>query len=704
MTRPPARTAGSTPLSDPATLALAFRHYEAGRLVEAEAVLRQILQATPRHAPALHLLGVIAHQSGQTELAAQLVGHAVALAPMEAQFRANLGEMCRLLKRLDEAVAHGETAVSLAPGLATAHSNLGIALYDKGDLVRARTCQERALSISPGLPAALNNLGSILRDSKDLQGAIDCYRRVLAAAPGYAESASNLGSVLAENDQPEEALKVLLPLVQAHPDYAEAHCNIATAFLSLEQLEKAEFGFRRAMALKADYPEPCLGLAHVLQEQGDLPAAEEMARRAQGMAPENAKVQALLGGIYSESGHPAKAHAAYARALEIDPRLDSAYLGRGHLAMENGDMKAAEADFRIVLGQDEHNLGARLALAQLKKCREGDENMTALVAEATDIEILPESKALPLHFALGKCYEDLGQYEPAFRHYQEGCRLKRKRISYSADDNELTARNIQAFFSAEYIERMRGAGCGSDVPIFVLGMPRSGTTLTETILASHPIVYGAGELPDLMQIACMPRGGETVGYPPSLQSIPQTELKAMGERYVAGLQARAPDSPRVTDKMPANFNYLGLIHLMLPRAKIVHVMRNPLDTCLSGYTRLFNKSQHQSYDLAEMGRYYRSYAQLMEHWRKVLPAGAFYDIQYEELVADQQGQARALLAYCELEWDDACLDFHKTERQVRTASVTQVRQPMYSTSVEKWRHYEKYLGPLLEALGDLVPR
>jgi len=682
---------------------LAFRLHGDGKLAQAEALLRQILQASPCNPPALHLLGVVTHQSGRTELAAQLLREAVELTPNEAQFHANLGEMCRILKRLDEAIVHGQKAVALAPGLATAHSNLGIAWYDKGELDKARACQERALAIDPDLPAARNNLGSILRDGKDRQGAIECFRKVLAVAPGYVESASNLGSVLTEDDQPEEALRVLLPLVQSHPDYAEAHCNIATAFLALEQLNKADFGFKRALALKPDYPEALLGLTRVLQEESDLPAAEAMAQRALAVAPEKAEIHSLLGGIFNESGYPDKARQAYARALEIDPELVVAFLGRGHFLMEHGDMKGAEADFSHALRLNEDDLGARLALAQIAKVKAGDANMAALVAQAAAADAMPETKAMPLHFALGKCYEDTKQYDLAFKHYQEGCRLKRKRIEYSAENTELTVRNIEAFFSAENIARLRGAGSDSALPIFVLGMPRSGTTLTETILASHPMVYGAGELPDLLEIAAQSRDGETAGYPLNLPGITQAEITIIGERYASRLQDRAPGSPRITDKMPANFNYVGLIHLALPRAKIIHVKRNPVDTCLSCYTRLFNKSQYQSYDLQEIGRYYRSYAQLMQHWRSVLPAGAFYEIQYEALVADPEQQARALIEYCGLEWDDACLNFHQTERHIRTASVTQVRQPMYKTSVEKWRLYEKHLGPLLETLGDLVP-
>lgn len=683
-------------------LAVAFHFYSEGKLAEAEAQLRWVLQVAPKHPEALHLLGVIAHHAGRTELGVQLLQQAVEIAPGEARFHANLAEMCRILNRLDDALAHGERAVALAPDLAMAHSNLGIACYEKGDLDRARVCQERALALEPNFPAALNNLGSILRDREDRAGAIAHYRRALAIAPGYAESASNLGSVLTEDGQPEEALKVLLPLVQSRPEYAEAHCNIATAFLATEDLDRADFGFKRALALRPEYPQAQIGLARVLQERGELQQAEAAARRAVALAPRKAEAHNLLAGILGELGYPEQAGEAYARALELDPQLKVAWLGRGHLRMENGDLKGAGDDFGHVLAMDPEDLGARLALAQLSKVKAGDANMAALVAlEAAGG--LPETKALPLHFALGKCYEDTGQYDLAFHHYHEGCRLKRKRLQYSAEESDLAVRNIIAFFTAERIAQLGGAGCDSALPIFVLGMPRSGTTLTESILASHPMVYGAGELPDLMEIAARPRGG-VAGYPLNLQGITQAELKAMGEHYAVALQARAPGSPRITDKMPANFNCVGLIHLMLPRARIVHVRRNPVDTCLSCYTRLFNRSQHQSYDLVEIGRYYRGYAQLMAHWRAVLPAGSLYNLDYEALVADPEPQARALLDYCGLEWDDACLQFHKTERHVRTASVTQVRQPMYRTSVEKWRLYERHLGPLLDTLGELVPQ
>jgi len=231
-------------------------------------------------------------------------------------------------------------------------------------------------------------------------------------------------------------------------------------------------------------------------------------------------------------------------------------------------------------------------------------------------------------------------------------------------------------------------------------MPRSGTSLTEQIIASHPLVHGAGELPDL---AILAKGGDTQ-YPASLEGFTASDYLALGKEYIAGLHRRAPKAAHITDKMPANFRYIGLIHLALPSAKIVHINRNPVDTCLSGFSKQFKRGQHHSYDLTELGQYYHDYHELMAHWRAVLPEASFYDIQYEDIVADTENQARKLIEYCGLPWDDACLDFHKLERSVKTASVTQVRKPIYNSSVERWRAYEQHLGPLFEGLGDLAPK
>ena len=695
-------TTSGQQLSVPQAMELAYKHYSEAKPELAEILLKRILNITPQHADALHLLGVITHQKGELATAINIISQAISIAPNQGQYFANLAEMCRQAKDIDKAINYGERAVALTPKSATAHSNLGVAYFDDNQLDKARQCQQDALALNPQLLSALNNLGSIARQNKDKDTAIRQYREVLEIDPHHLESINNLGATLTESEQPEEGLAVLVKAINIKPDYAEAHCNIANAFMVLEQLDKATIGFKKAIECKPAYSEAYQGLAKIYQEQKDLIQALEMANKALALTPDKATVYTLLGGLYSESGFPDKATSSYEKAVELDPDSVTAFLGKGHLLMEQGDMQGAEDSFRYALQLDESNLGARLAIAQVKKVSKGDDNFKALIAESKDIGTMFETKALPLHFALGKCYDDTKQYDLAFKHYLEGCRLKRKRVDYNPDDNDKVLEKIRTFFSKDAIAAMRGEGCPSDVPIFVLGMPRSGTTLTEQIIASHPDVHGAGELPDLMQWANHPNGWETVGYPASLKGFSAQQFKLLAEKYVNGLQERSPDAKHITDKMPANFYCIGLIHLMLPNAKIVHVKRNPLDTCLSGFSRLFNKSQFQSYDLSDSGRYYRNYFDLMAHWREVLPEGSFYEIQYEELVADTEGQAKALIDYCGLDWNDACLDFHKTERSIRTASVTQVRQPIYKTSVERWRSYQDHLAPLFEALGDLV--
>ena len=693
------------PLSLEQAMGQATRYQAMGQLAEAERLLRQILQAQPQHALALHLLGVIAHQAGKPDLAVELIKEAVKHNGDIALFHSNLTEMYRQAGRLDDALRHGERAVALDPRMVSALGNLGIVCFDRKEYDRAEDCQRQALSLDPQFAPALNNMGSICRARKRADEAMDWYRKAIAANPQHVESLSNLGAVLLEEERAEEAVEPLEQALRINPNHAEALCNLGMVRNALDQYDAAFALFRKALQIRPDYAEAYIGLARFHHEKESLAEAESCARRAVALAPQKAEMCSQLGNIYTEMARSEEAREMFEKALVIDPECNEALLGLGHLCMESGDMEKAEALFRQALALKEDNLPARFHLAQVRKVTAGDENLTALEAAERAARYpahpLSAKKRMTLHFALGKCYDDSKQYDKAFPHFLEGCRLKR--ATYDYDANEVTKHfdSIMRTFDRNTIERLRGAGDISAVPIFVLGMPRSGTTLTEQIIASHLDVHGAGELPDLLAIAQRPANGAT--YPENILAIDRAQLTSWGADYVAGLSKRAPEVKHITDKMPANFFAVGLIHLMLPNAKIIHVNRNPVDTCLSCFTRLFNRKQNQTYDLAELGRYYVDYARLMNHWRRVLPAGVFLDVQYEEIVADQEAQARRMLDYCGLEWSDACLDFHKHKRSIRTASVTQVRQPIYKTSVERWRSYEKHLGPLLDALGDLAP-
>jgi hypothetical protein len=308
-----------------------------------------------------------------------------------------------------------------------------------------------------------------------------------------------------------------------------------------------------------------------------------------------------------------------------------------------------------------------------------------------------------LNFALAKAYDDLGRFAESFRCMNAGNALKRQRVNYNEARMIEQFDRIHAAFDRTLL-RKKPRGLRSDAPVFVLGMPRSGTTLIEQILASHPAVHGAGELTDFSRLAnriCDARG-KIRRFPEDAAKLTGKELAGLGEAYLARLRALAPDASRITDKMPANFVYVGLIHLALPQARIIHVRRDPRDTCLSCYSKLFSAPQDFTYDLAELGRYYRQYDRLMGHWRKTLPAGRMLEVRYEDVIDDLETWARRIVDHCGLDWDPACISFHEARRPVRTASASQVRQPIYRTSEGRWRKYENDLEPLLTALGDAV--
>jgi tetratricopeptide (TPR) repeat protein len=671
-------------------------------LQEAERILQSILQAHPEHAHALHLLGVVAHQANRPKLATDLIAKAIAIEPDVALFHSNMAEMCRQQSRLEEAIRHGKRAVTVEPTLASAHSNLGVALYDAKEYDKAEACHLRALALMPGLLQSLNNLGSIERARKNKSGAEQWYRRALLAHPDYLEALSNLGAVLVEADRADEAVPVLENALRLNANYPEALCNLGLARLKQDQADVAVVLLQRSLQIRPDYPEAMIGLARALSDQDRLPEAEALLHQVNLIAPLNTDAWCQLGSVLMEEGESDKSRMAFESALAIDPELSDALAGLGNLQLEAGKIEAAEGLLRRAIEMDADCIGARFHLVQVKKVQTGDDNIDHLVAKLSEIDTLPQDQRVSLHYALGKAYDDLKEYDLAFPHFMAGASIKRGKLHYDAAADAARTQRITQVADKAFIKRLKGAGDPSDLPVFVLGMPRSGTTLTEQIIASHPEVHGAGELRDLMEIV-QRQENSTLSYPENLSGINKKTLTGWGQDYVARLRARAPEARRITDKMPVNYMALGLIPLMLPNARIIHVKRNPVDTCVSCFTRLFNRHQDATYDLAELGQHYVNYTKLMEHWKSVLPADAFIEVEYENIVADMEGQARRLIDFCGLQWNESCLDFHKNTRNIRTASVTQVRQPIYNSSVERWRHYEKFLGPLLDELDYLVP-
>lgn len=667
---PPAQKAGAHKGAAPAPAEYSqlVALFNAGHYAESEKRARLLADRYPDSGFAWKVLGATLQMQGKDCLPA--LQEAAKLLPDDADAHYNLGNALLVLGRLDEAGAAYRRTLQIVPGYAEAHCNLGNVLRNLGHLDEAEASCRRALQIRPDYAEAYCNLGNIVLEQGRAGEAEACYRHALQARPDYAMAHYNLGSILHDLGRLDEAEASYRRALQARPDWVEGYINLGGTLMDMERLDEAGAVYLRALQIKPDCAEAYSSLGNILLEQGRLDEAEATCRRALQIAPDLADAHCNLGIILNERGRFGEAEACYRRALQIKP------------------------DFA----------GAHYRLASVGKVKAGDENLAALIALEKTVQSgatpLPDKDAISLHFALGKSYDDIGDYEKAFPHFLEGCRLKRTTFAYDPDRTARHFDSIMRNFDAATPGRLRG-GDPSHLPIFILGMPRSGTTLIEQIVSSHPAVHGAGELPDLMTIVQRDIAG--AAFPDSLRVLDQAQLAAWGAEYVAGLQRRAPSALRITDKMPANFFAVGLIHLMLPNARIIHVNRNPLDTCLSCFTTLFNRKNEHTYDLAELGRYYADYARLMEHWRKVLPEGAFLDVRYEDVVADQEAQARRIIEYCGLGWDTACLDFHRNERAVSTASLAQVRQPIYRSSVERWRHYEKFLGPLREALGGLAP-
>lgn len=639
-----------------------------GKLAGAKMILNSILDVKPLDAYALHLSGIVAYQEGDVMAGIQLIKRAIANHTGNALFHSNLGEMYRQIRSLDLSIQHGEQAVALEPNSATALSNLGIAYYDAKQYEQAENYHKRALAINPKLSNSLNNLGSIYKALGNAQQAIAYYQATIAATPNLIEPINNLALTLLDVDKYDEAALLFEKVLQFKPDHVEAFYGIAKLHLHKHNFIEAENYIRKALNAN----------------------------------PQQVEYHQLLSEIYLEQGNNSAALMQLDHVLSIDPAHANSYLAKGNILMEMGEIARAKDQFSAITQVPDINtqLQAHYCLAQLQKCKPDYPGLKALLTIADNIHAISPQKQAYAYFALGKCYDDMGEYKKAFSYFTEGCRLKRQLINYHITEQIQLTNNIMKTFTKETIDYLRTFAHPSNLPIFIVGMPRSGTTLVEQIIASHPKVYGAGELTYFNDIVQNPVivNKKKLYFPENIPHLTREFYHSFTENYLSHLRHYSTCAKHITDKMPQNFSVIGLIHALFPHAKIIHVKRNPIDVCLSCYTKLFSKGQHYSYDLTELGQYYNCYEMIMSHWRHILPANAWLDVNYEEVIQNTEAEAKRLITYCNLSWDPACLAFYESKRTVRTASFMQVRQPVYTTSLNRWRRFENELAPLIEVL------
>ncbi len=676
-------------------LAQANAHWNAGQADQAERLCQQVLALWPGQTDALHLMGLMAHAYGNLDLAIDHLRRASLAPRAPAIYLSNLAEMCRQAGQLADAEVAGRRAVAMDNALVAGWNNLGIVLQEAGKLEESLTCLQRVVALQPDYAEAHNNLGNTLKRLGRLDQARACYERALELAPTYAEALSNLSNLLNDLGLPNEALALARRAIDANPRLSDAYINAAAVEVARDRYPDA-LRWVDGLLMHAPLHVGALGVrATILRRLGRLDEALADARRAVATAPDNGEAQNILGEVLQAQDKPEEALAAFDRAAQSRGFApENALVNRGILLMERGDRDAAKAVFDQVLAQFPRSASAWFNLADLHRFAPGDPAIATMEALVTSGGVQGQSDRAALHFALGKALLDAGEPARAFAYLDEGNRQKRATFAYDADSIDAWVSAIIEAFPAELIQRPAATVPDSALAVFVVGMPRSGTTLIEQILASHPDIAGAGELATLQNMV-----HQAGGYPALASALTPENEATLGRHYLDAVKPLAGSRHRLVDKMPSNVLFAGLIHRILPDARIIHVRRDPADTCLSCYTKLFTREQLFSYDQVELARFYKGYERLMAHWRAILPADRFIEVRYEDVVAGIEPEARRLIDFCGLDWNPACLDFHATPRTIRTASVNQVRSPLYASSIGRWRAYAPHLGPLLEGLG-----
>jgi tetratricopeptide (TPR) repeat protein len=516
-----------------------------------------------------------------------------------------------------------------------------------------------------------------------------------AKAPGGSSSKRNTIALLTQGGEYlargayAEALDCYQEVVNFDPRNALARNGLGIALARLGRYQEAEAQFRNAIGGRPGFPEAHFNLAGVLQSTGRFIESEMPLRRALKLRPAYTDARISLGMSLTLLGRLPEARDSYEKALRSEPRNAQALVGMGQIEALNGRFESAESAYQRALEAQPGYPPAWAALVWLRKMTAADASWLKRAEEiaASGLTLIDEST---LRFAIGKYCDDTGDFSRAFRSYHRANELHKQRAApYDKEERSRFIDDFVSTYTREALARPHGGASDSARPVFVVGMPRSGTSLVEQIIASHPAAHGAGELEFWTDMLRKHEG--TVRKEPPAESL----CGKLAADYLGILARQSNDATRVVDKAPGNCEYLGLIHSVFPNARVIYLQRDPIDTCLSCYFQQFSPRINFAMDLGDLVDYYRGHQRLMAHWRQALPPGSLLEVPYAELVADQEGWTRKMLDFVGLPWDERCLSFHKTERAVTTASVWQVRQKIYASSVARWRNYEKFIGPLL---------
>jgi tetratricopeptide (TPR) repeat protein len=635
--------------------------------------------------------------------AERLARDVLALAPKDPRAALILGSARRRLGDAAGARAVLEPLARAFPRAANTQYELGAAFAALGESAPATAALRQAVSLNRELSEAWKALGELLFLAGDIRGTDQAYAehaRALVRDPALKPAANAIFEGRAD-----EAERLLRDHLTAHLEDAAATNMLADLHLRRHRYADAEILFARCLELAPGFAGARFGYATALFQQQKAAEAIAQVERLLAQDGENAAYNNLLAACLGLVGEYDRVNAIYERLLHAYPQQPKIWLNYGHALRTVGRAPEAVAAYKRCIALAPGMGDAYWGLANLKVASFSAEETAAMLAEIGRPDLASDDR-LHLHYALGKAFEDRGEPAAAFDHYVRGAAIRSAGTQYDAEETHSQALRARALFTPAFFAERAGAGSQRDDPIFIVGLPRSGSTLIEQILASHSAVEGTMELPDIGFIARdlgrLEKDAGPPRYPDILADLDPARLAELGGRLIEATRVhRKLGRPFFIDKMPNNFQHIGLIQLILPRARIIDARRHPLGSCFSAFKQHFAQGQSFSYDLTDLGRYYRDYVELMAHFDAVLP-GRIHRVIYEDMVEDTEAQVRRLLDYCGLPFEAGCLKFYENDRAVRTVSSEQVRRPIFRDGLDQWRHYEPWLGPLKAALGPAL--
>ena len=668
-----------------ADLAAAAQHLQAGRPQHAQSILTRVAKAQPRNPVALHLLGAVALQTGKIEVGVDHIAKAVAFKPDYAEAHYTLGGALMNQGKLDEAVASYRKAIALKPDYANAYINLGIARVNQGEFDEAVVSFRKAVALAPNVAQTHNNLGSALISQGKVEAALACYQQAIALRPDYAEAHYNLGYALKSQGKLERAVLYYRKAIALKPGYAEAHNNLGTALKDLGRRKEAVASYREAIALNPHNAEVHSNLGNALKDQGLHEEAVASHQMAILLRPNFAEAQYNLGAALERQGKLEEAVACYDKAIALKPDYAEAYNNLGAALMGQGRRDEAIARFRRAIEIRPAYFEAYYNHALVHRFRPDDPEIDKLKGLLARGDPSPVQRTR-IRFALGKAHDDIGRHAEAFSYYSAANEEMARRVNFDATHHRTGITRIKRAFPERRVSDADASGDAGHVPVFVVGISRSGKTLVESLLTQHEDVYGAGESHEWWNAvkAVLDKYSISTSFPEYVGFLSDDQTREIGEIYMENMIRNSPDSRLFINTMPGNDPFIGLILQALPTARIIYCHRDPMDHCLFVYFYLYKAGHEFSYDLSHLASYYADRHDLMTHWQK-LHGDCILSVRYEDLVRNPADVGARIYALCGLDFDPAA-----------------IRHGFTTDEIGHWKHYEPYLGALRQALGGLA--